>query len=81
MVNGLCDVLRGQCVRSNAGLYYTNYEEFEAELNYLLSHEKECREMGNNGCDFVEKQYSWNKVIENVSFLINEINYKQSFGE
>ncbi|GFI01244.1 hypothetical protein IMSAGC005_00066 [Lachnospiraceae bacterium] len=81
LVNGLCDVLRGQCVRSNAGLYYTNYEEFEAELNYLLSHEEECREMGNNGCDFVEKQYSWNKVIENVSFLINEINYKQSFGE
>lgn len=76
LVNGLCDVLRGQCVRSNGGLYYTNYEEFEAELNYLLSHEEEYRQMGNNGFEFVEKHYSWRKVIENVEFLVNAVNEK-----
>lgn len=76
MVNGLCDVLRGQCIRSNAGLYYTSYEEFEAELNYLLSHKEEYTQMGNNGYEFVKKQYSWNKVLENVDLLINEINSK-----
>lgn len=76
VVNGLCDVLRGQCIRSNAGLYYTNYAEFEAELNYLLSHKEEVLQMGNNGYDFVKGQYSWKKVIENVDYLINEINSK-----
>ena len=28
LANGRCDVLRGQCVRSNAGLYYETFEEF-----------------------------------------------------
>ena len=28
LANGRCDVLKGQCIRSNAGLYYESYEEF-----------------------------------------------------
>ena len=35
LANGRCDVLKGQCVRSNAGLYYESFEEF-AEALYLL---------------------------------------------
>ena len=35
LANGRCDVLRGQCVRSNGGLYYENFEEF-AEALYAL---------------------------------------------
>ena len=26
LANGKCDVLKGQCIRSNAGLYYETYE-------------------------------------------------------
>ena len=35
LANGRCDVLKGQCIRSNAGLYYESYEEF-AEALYSL---------------------------------------------
>ena len=35
LANGRCDVLKGQCIRSNAGLYYESYEEF-AEALYAL---------------------------------------------
>ena len=35
LANGHCDVLRGQVIRSNAGLYYESFEEF-AEALYLL---------------------------------------------
>ena len=35
LANGRCDVLKGQCIRSNAGLYYESYEEF-AETLYSL---------------------------------------------
>ena len=35
LANGRCDVLKGQCIRSNAGLYYERYEEF-AEALYSL---------------------------------------------
>src|SRR5579864_889784 len=33
IANGRCDVLRGQCVRSNAGLYYENGPEFMETLS------------------------------------------------
>ena len=32
LANGRCDVLKGQCIRSNAGLYYESYEEFAEAL-------------------------------------------------
>ena len=73
IVNGLCPVLKGQCIRSNAGLYYTNYNEFEKELTLLLE-DNELRDvLGANGEKFVEKTYAWDKVIENVNSLICEV--------
>jgi glycosyltransferase involved in cell wall biosynthesis len=32
LANGACDVLKGQCIRSNAGLYYESYQEFAETL-------------------------------------------------
>ena len=32
LANGRCDVLKGQCIRSGAGLYYETYEEFAETL-------------------------------------------------
>lgn len=63
VVNEKCAVLKGQCIRSNAGLYYSNYEEFEKCLEYLFTHQDDYREMSKNGISFVEKCYSW-KVVE-----------------
>ena len=73
LVNGRCAVLKGQCIRSNAGLYYTDYYEFELCLNYILSHENEYNEMCENGYRFVKENYNWDYVVENVSSLINEL--------
>ena len=42
LANGRCDVLRGQCVRSNGGLYYENFEEF-AEALYALEGDRPAR--------------------------------------
>ena len=36
LANGRCDVLKGQCLRSNAGLYYESYAEF-AETLYAIA--------------------------------------------
>ena len=37
LANGRCDVLKGQCIRSSAGLYYEGYEEFAEALFALES--------------------------------------------
>lgn len=73
LVNGECAVLKGQCIRSNAGLYYTSYLEFEYAMNYILNHKDEYNEMCENGYDFVKKNYDWNEVVRNVSSLIEEL--------
>ncbi len=36
LVNGHCAVTVEHCRRSNGGLYFTNYEEFSATVDYLL---------------------------------------------
>ena len=70
LVNGKCDVLKGQCIRSNAGLYYENYDEFEGCLDLLLSDDNMRDTLGKNGLTFVLQNYSW-KIIEQkyISFL------------
>ena len=76
LVNGRCAVLKGQCIRSNAGLYYTNFFEFEAALKYMLSDGEAYQQMCENGYHFVKENYDWNKVAANVSSLIEEISGK-----
>ena len=66
IANGQCAVLKGQCIRSNAGLYYENEEEFGAIIDYLHSHPMEYKEMGMNGLKYIEERYKWDKVVEKV---------------
>ena len=73
LVNGRCEVLKGQCIRSNAGLYYMNYFEFEEALNYILGDNESYEQMCENGMSFVKENYSWEHIVDNVSSLIEEI--------
>jgi glycosyltransferase involved in cell wall biosynthesis len=63
LANGRCDVLRGQCIRSNAGLYYDSYEEFVEALYSLESNGPLNARLGRNGRDFFKQHYAW-PVIE-----------------
>jgi glycosyltransferase involved in cell wall biosynthesis len=63
LANGQCDVLRGQAIRSNAGLYYETFEEF-AEALYLLEATGPLGGvLGRNGREFFRRHYAW-PVIE-----------------
>ncbi|MBN2006006.1 MAG: glycosyltransferase family 4 protein [Anaerolineae bacterium] len=57
LVNGRCDVLKGQVRRSSAGLYYENYYEFLETLRLMLSDESLRLKMGENGREFVAQNY------------------------
>jgi glycosyltransferase involved in cell wall biosynthesis len=63
LVNGKCDVLKGQCIRSNAGLYYENYGEFIATLEAIEQNRWLAGTLGRNGRQFFREQYDW-PVIE-----------------
>lgn len=63
LVNGACDVLRGQCLRSRGGLYYETAEEFSEALYVLDSSGPAGTYLGQNGKDFYKRHYAW-PVIE-----------------
>ena len=63
IANARCDVLLGQCLRSNAGLYYAGAAEFAAVLDRLLDDRSLAATLGRNGRQFYQQQYSW-PVIE-----------------
>ena len=63
VANARCDVLVGQCLRSNAGLYYENGREFRAVLDALFDRPRLAETLGRNGRDYFGRHYSW-PVIE-----------------
>lgn len=70
IVNGRCDVLKGHCVKSNGGLYYNNFFEFEGAVNYLLSHSEEYREMRENARNYVDAYFDWKVIMEKFYRMI-----------
>ena len=71
LVTEHCEVLRGHCVRSNAGLYFRDYPEFAAMLNYLLTHPAQYNVMCENGRKYVAENYRWDVIIDRYTELIN----------
>ena len=63
LANGRCDVLKGQCIRSNAGLYYERFEEFVEAMYALESNGPLHAKLGQNGRDYFRRNYAW-PVIE-----------------
>jgi glycosyltransferase involved in cell wall biosynthesis len=57
-------VLKGQCLRSNGGLFYETYPEFREALSLLLSSPRLRRVLGENGRLYFDANYAWD-VIEN----------------
>ena len=73
LVTAGCNVLVGHCRRSNAALYYNGYYEFEGCIDYLLSHEDECRAMGENGVKYVDTNYSWKNIVERLNGIMTSL--------
>jgi glycosyltransferase involved in cell wall biosynthesis len=63
LANGRCDVLKGQCIRSNAGLFYESFAEFVETLSAIERHRWLSASLGRNGRQFFRDHYDW-AVIE-----------------
>jgi glycosyltransferase involved in cell wall biosynthesis len=63
LANGHCDVLRGQVIRSNGGLYYDTFDEFAEALYALEAAGPIGGPFGRNGREYFREHYTW-PVIE-----------------
>ncbi len=63
LVNGRCDVLRGQVVRSGGGLYYETFEDFVEGLYALEGTGPLGHLLGSTGREYYRRHYAW-PVVE-----------------
>lgn len=69
IVNGKCDVLVGQCLRAQGGVWYTNADEFQVAIEIM---DQQIRyQLGLQGKSFVEKNYVWSKIEKDYLELLN----------
>ena len=73
LVSGHSEVLKGHCIRSNAGLYFMNYYEFDRALTWLLTHPEAYEAMRENGKRYVREQYRWEGITERLRRLIESV--------
>lgn len=76
LANARCEVLQGQCRRSDGGLFYGNYPEFRESLKLILASAGLRRTLGENGRRYFETHYTWDiieeKYLETVRRLEEE---------
>jgi glycosyltransferase involved in cell wall biosynthesis len=73
LVNGLCEVLTGQCRRAQGGLWYTNEAEFCAAADYLLANREASRRLGENGRKYLQANYAWPVIEEKYRRLADRL--------
>jgi glycosyltransferase involved in cell wall biosynthesis len=71
LANARCGVLKGQCLRSNAGLFYENYAEFSQSLGLLLSSSRLRAIMGENGQKYFYQNYTWSVIEKKYLALLD----------
>jgi glycosyltransferase involved in cell wall biosynthesis len=63
LANARSEVLVDHCVRSNAGLYYADRHEFGECLGLLVADDRLRAAMGQNGREYVRRNYRWDVVL------------------
>ncbi len=76
LANGRCEVLRGQCIRSGAGLYYEDQAEFVETLRAIADNRWLNASLGANGQEFFRRHYAWpiieRKYLDMIEELVRE---------
>ena len=73
LANAKCDVLQGQCLRSNAGLFYANYPEFVETLRAIDTTPSLQAALGRNGRTFFERHYAWPVLVKKYVDMLQQL--------
>ena len=73
LANAKCDVLQGQCLRSNAGLFYANYPEFVETLRAIDTTPSLQAALGRNGRIFFERHYAWPVIVRKYVDMLQQL--------
>jgi glycosyltransferase involved in cell wall biosynthesis len=63
LANARSEVLVDHCQKSNAGLYYSDRDEFNEALRLLVADQRLRAAMGANGRDYIRHNYRWDVIL------------------
>ena len=73
LVNARSAVLVEHCIKSNAGLYYADRDEFIECLKLLVSDEPLRLALGENGREYVRQNYRWDVVLDKYERIFAKV--------
>jgi glycosyltransferase involved in cell wall biosynthesis len=73
LCNARSDVLVDHCLRSNAGLFYADRDEFVEGLKLLLADARLREAMGRNGKEYVRRNYRWDVILSKYDRILAKI--------
>lgn len=76
LVHGDCEVTKDFTLQSNGGLFFTNYQEYEACLEFFENEPEISMIMGKNGKRFVLDSFGWDAITYKYIAFLNQIRAK-----
>jgi len=73
LANARCEVLVDHCLRSNAGLFYADRDEFVECLKLLAVDDRLRAQMGRNGRAYVRRHYRWDLILGKYEKLMGAV--------
>jgi glycosyltransferase involved in cell wall biosynthesis len=73
LVHSDCAVTKDFVQKSNGGLYFKTYREFEGSVNYILFHENTASILGRQGKDFVKRNFSWDMIVDKYTRFFKKL--------
>jgi glycosyltransferase involved in cell wall biosynthesis len=73
LANARSEVLVDHCLKSNAGLFYADQDEFTEALKLLLSDDRLRAAMGKNGRNYIKQNYRWDVIMQKYDRLISKL--------
>ena len=70
LVHADCAVTSDHTRRANGGLYFRQYAEFAACLDYLQAHPTVADQLGTQGRAYVLANYQWDNVLAQYERVI-----------
>jgi len=75
LVHGECEVTRDHCRRSNGGLWFSSYFEFEETVNFFLGNPRVADRIGRKGQAYVEEDYCWTRVLDRFEQALTKFGF------
>ncbi|HYN44614.1 MAG TPA: glycosyltransferase family 4 protein [Candidatus Limnocylindrales bacterium] len=72
LVHADCEVTKDHCIKSNGGLYFRDFNEFEECLNFFIQNPNTAKKMGTNGKQYVLDNYNWDTIVRGYKKIFNE---------